>query len=109
MADSDRVGMRLDGLLVGQARNVGFTSDGTAPGSIQVTGSGQPIVLLADRQTTGGYPKIATIISARARLALRCARVAGASAVDVERPRRALDNLFGDHHLLDTFEARQTA
>src|SRR5260221_12466935 len=31
----------------------------------------------------------------------------GASAVDVERPRRALDNLFGDHHLLDTFEARQ--
>src|SRR5207248_9934205 len=35
-----------------------------APGSIQVPGSGQPIVLLADRQTTGGYPKIATVVSA---------------------------------------------
>ena len=33
-------------------------------GSIQVTGSGQPILLMADRQTTGGYPRIATVISA---------------------------------------------
>ncbi len=41
-----------------------IVSDGIAPGSIQVPGNGQPIVLLADRQTTGGYPKIATVISA---------------------------------------------
>ena len=41
-----------------------IASDGIAPGSIQVPGNGQPIVLLADRQTTGGYPKIATVISA---------------------------------------------
>jgi allophanate hydrolase subunit 2 len=39
-------------------------SDGIAPGSIQVPGNGQPIVLLVDRQTAGGYPKIATVISA---------------------------------------------
>lgn len=38
-------------------------SDGVAPGSIQVPGDGQPILLLADRQTVGGYPKIATVIS----------------------------------------------
>ena len=63
-ADSDRVGMRLDGAVVHEPRGVNMTSDGVAPGSIQVPGSGQPIVLLADRQTTGGYPKIATVISA---------------------------------------------
>jgi biotin-dependent carboxylase-like uncharacterized protein len=63
-ADSDRVGMRLCGPQVHDPRGVNMTSDGIAPGSIQVPGSGQPIVLLADRQTTGGYPKIATVISA---------------------------------------------
>jgi allophanate hydrolase subunit 2 len=39
-------------------------SDATPVGSIQVPASGQPILLMADRQTTGGYPKIATVISA---------------------------------------------
>jgi allophanate hydrolase len=39
-------------------------SDATVPGSIQVPGNGQPIVLLADAQTAGGYAKIATVISA---------------------------------------------
>ena len=63
-AHSDRIGMRLDGPPINQDNDLGFTSDGTAPGSIQVTGSGQPIVLMPDRQTTGGYPKIATVISA---------------------------------------------
>jgi hypothetical protein len=41
-----------------------ITSDATVPGSIQVPGQGLPIVLLADAQTAGGYPKIATVISA---------------------------------------------
>ncbi len=62
--DTDRIGMRLQGPPIVQSSDVAFTSDGTATGSIQVTGTGQPIVLLPDRQTTGGYPKIATIISA---------------------------------------------
>jgi biotin-dependent carboxylase-like uncharacterized protein len=60
--NADRTGMRLEGPRLEHGRN--FTSDGIAPGSIQVPGNGQPIVLLADRQTVGGYPKIATVISA---------------------------------------------
>jgi biotin-dependent carboxylase-like uncharacterized protein len=63
-AGSDRMGMRLDGRRVEHLRGFDITSDGIAPGSIQVPGDGTPIVLLADRQTTGGYPKIATVISA---------------------------------------------
>ena len=62
---SDRMGMRLEGpTLEHSAKGANIISDGTAPGSIQVPGNGLPIVLLADRQTTGGYPKIATVISA---------------------------------------------
>jgi biotin-dependent carboxylase-like uncharacterized protein len=61
---SDRMGMRLTGPKVEHSRSFDIVSDGIAPGSIQIAGNGQPIVLLADRQTTGGYPKIATVISA---------------------------------------------
>lgn len=62
---SDRMGMRLEGpTLEHSARGANIISDGIAPGSIQVPGNGLPIVLLADRQTTGGYPKAATVISA---------------------------------------------
>jgi biotin-dependent carboxylase-like uncharacterized protein len=63
-AGSDRTGMRLAGPRLDHVRGFDIASDGIAPGAIQVPGSGQPIVLLADRQTTGGYPKIATVISA---------------------------------------------
>jgi biotin-dependent carboxylase-like uncharacterized protein len=61
-ANADRTGMRLEGPRLEHSRT--FTSDGIAPGSIQVPGNGQPIVLLSDRQTIGGYPKVATVISA---------------------------------------------
>jgi biotin-dependent carboxylase-like uncharacterized protein len=61
---SDRIGMRLQGPVVEHAKGFDIVSDGTAPGSIQVPGNGLPIVLLADRPTTGGYPKIATVASA---------------------------------------------
>jgi biotin-dependent carboxylase-like uncharacterized protein len=61
---SDRIGMRLQGPVVEHAKGYDIVSDGTAPGSIQVPGNGLPIVLLADRPTTGGYPKIATVASA---------------------------------------------
>ncbi len=63
-AGSNRMGMRLEGAPIAHARGHNITSDAIAPGSIQVPGNGQPIILLADRQTTGGYPKIATVISA---------------------------------------------
>jgi biotin-dependent carboxylase-like uncharacterized protein len=63
-AASDRMGMRLVGPTLEHSDGYNIVSDGIAPGSIQVPGSGLPIILLADRQTTGGYPKIATVISA---------------------------------------------
>jgi biotin-dependent carboxylase-like uncharacterized protein len=63
-AASDRMGMRLEGPALEHSQGSNIVSDGIAPGSIQVPGNGLPIVLLADRQTTGGYPKIATVISA---------------------------------------------
>lgn len=63
---ADRMGMRLQGALLRHRpeRGVEITSDATVPGSIQVPAQGQPMVLLADGQTAGGYPKIATVISA---------------------------------------------
>ena len=61
-ADSDRMGYRLEGAEIDHESGPDIVSDGTALGSVQVPGSGQPIVLLADRGTTGGYTKIATVI-----------------------------------------------
>jgi biotin-dependent carboxylase-like uncharacterized protein len=62
---SDRMGMRLEGpALEHSSKGYNIVSDGIAHGSIQVPGNGLPIILLADRQTTGGYPKVATVISA---------------------------------------------
>ena len=61
---SDRMGYRLEGPAIEHSGDFNIVSDGIALGSIQVPGTGLPIVLLADRQSTGGYPKIATVISA---------------------------------------------
>jgi 5-oxoprolinase (ATP-hydrolysing) subunit C len=63
-ATSDRMGYRLEGPLIAHLHGHNIVSDGTANGSIQVPGNGVPIVLMFDRNTTGGYPKIATVISA---------------------------------------------
>jgi 5-oxoprolinase (ATP-hydrolysing) subunit C len=59
---SDRMGYRLEGPKLLHAKGHNIVSDGTVNGSIQVPGSGQPIALMRDRGTTGGYPKIATVI-----------------------------------------------
>jgi allophanate hydrolase subunit 2 len=61
---SNRMGYRLDGPSLVHSGGADILSDATAIGSLQVPGSGLPILLMADRQTTGGYPKIATVISA---------------------------------------------
>jgi biotin-dependent carboxylase-like uncharacterized protein len=61
---SDRMGLRLDGPRIEHSAGFDLISDGNAHGAIQVPGTGRPIVLLADRGTTGGYPKIATVITA---------------------------------------------
>jgi biotin-dependent carboxylase-like uncharacterized protein len=63
-ATSDRMGYRLEGPVIKHLHGHNIVSDGTVNGSIQVPGNGQPIVLMRDRATTGGYPKIATVISA---------------------------------------------
>jgi biotin-dependent carboxylase-like uncharacterized protein len=61
---SDRMGYRLEGPVIRHLHGHNIVSDGTVDGSIQVPGTGAPIVLMPDRGTTGGYPKIATVISA---------------------------------------------
>ena len=63
-ATADRVGCRLEGEPLRHAGPSEILSDGMVPGSIQVPPDGQPIVMLADGPTTGGYPKIATVLSA---------------------------------------------
>lgn len=60
---SDRMGCRLEGPAVESIHGTDIVSDGIVFGSIQITSSGMPIVLMADRQTTGGYAKIATVIT----------------------------------------------
>lgn len=60
-SDSDRMGYRLTGPTLSLTKKFEMISEGVAFGSIQVPASGDPIVLLADRQTVGGYPKIAQI------------------------------------------------
>ncbi len=63
-ARSDRMAYLLDGTPLRHAKGFNIISDGVALGAIQVPGDGRPIVLMADRQPTGGYPKIATVIGA---------------------------------------------
>jgi biotin-dependent carboxylase-like uncharacterized protein len=63
-ATSDRMGYRLEGPVIKHLHGHNIVSDGTVNGSIQVPGNGQPIVLMPDRGTSGGYPKIATVITA---------------------------------------------
>ena len=63
-ATSDRMGYRLEGPIIRHLHGHNIVSDGTVNGSIQVPGNGQPIVLMSDRGTSGGYPKIATAITA---------------------------------------------
>jgi len=60
-SDSDRMGYRLQGPTLPLREPVQLLSEATSPGSIQVPADGQPIILMADRQTTGGYAKIGHI------------------------------------------------
>ena len=101
-ATSDRMGYRLQGPEIAHKGRADIISDGIALGSVQVPADRQPIVMMADHQTTGGYPKIATVISADIPLLAQC--VPGDStvtfkAITVEEAQaryremmRALDN-----------------
>ena len=62
--ESNRMGLRLDGPRLAARGNAEMISEGAPLGSIQVTPSGQAIILFVEQQTTGGYPKIANVIAA---------------------------------------------
>jgi antagonist of KipI len=68
-SQSNRIGYRLEGPKLALVEAGEGISDGTAMGALQVPHDGQPILLMADRHTTGGYPKIAVVISADLHLA----------------------------------------
>ncbi|MEO6212916.1 MAG: biotin-dependent carboxyltransferase family protein [Vicinamibacterales bacterium] len=97
--ESNRMGYRLSGtaLAFGASGSIDMLSDATPIGSLQVPPSGLPILLMADRQTTGGYPKIATVITADLPLAGQLAPgdwiefvpVTRAAAIDAIRRRDA--------------------
>ncbi|WP_024695323.1 biotin-dependent carboxyltransferase family protein [Pseudomonas syringae] len=61
--DSDRMGYRLDGTSLALSAHKEMLSESVAFGTVQVPPSGKPLVLMADRQTTGGYPRIAQVVS----------------------------------------------
>jgi antagonist of KipI len=92
LPQSDRMGARLRGARIAHVRGHDIVSDGIALGSVQVVGDGQPIVLLVDRQSTGGYTKLATVCSFDiARIAqTRPGRLLRFNAITVEEAHRLL-------------------
>lgn len=69
---SDRMGYRLEGTALKHRSTVELISEGMTMGAIQVPSNGQPIVMMADSPTTGGYPKIGTVVSADLPLLAQC-------------------------------------
>jgi len=101
---SDRMGFRLEGPPLQHARGADIISDATPLGALQVPASGQPILLMADRQTTGGYPKIATVISADISVAGQLSP-GDTIAFAVCSPREALAALIAQEQTLMGIEA----
>lgn len=101
---ADRMGMRLEGprLAHRPERGADIVSDATVPGAIQVPGNGEPIVLLADGQTAGGYPKIGVVITADLpRLATRAPGSAlRFAAIDAEAAEAAAATAAATHEAL---------
>ena len=98
----DRMGVRLSGPLLKPSAALDMPSEGLSKGSIQVAGDGVPTILLADHQTTGGYPKIATVASHqldglaqhRSRQPIRFASVTPQAAIEAGRTRRRMQEFF---------------
>ncbi len=95
---SDRMGYRLKGAPVKRQRSGELITCGLANGTIQVPPDGQPILLLVDRQTIGGYPIIATMMHADLPHVAQCAPgdVLRFTAVGVEEARQAYLQLWGN-------------
>jgi biotin-dependent carboxylase-like uncharacterized protein len=92
LPESNRMGIRLRGESLGFVETAALPSEGTAPGAVQITAEGQPIVLLAERPTTGGYPKIATVAATDLGLLARAApgRTVRFERIGVDEARRIL-------------------
>jgi antagonist of KipI len=105
--NSDRMGFRLEGPRLTHARGADIISDATPLGVLQVPASGQPILLMADRQTTGGYPKIATVISADMTIAGQLGPADTITFV-VCTPRDALTALIAQERALMAVEDRRS-
>jgi antagonist of KipI len=103
--DSNRMGYRLIGPGLEVASRADLVSDATPAGVLQVPASGQPILLMADRQTTGGYPKIAAVISADISIAGQLAPGDSLSFVTCS-PRDALAALIAQERSLMAASAR---
>ena len=71
---TDRMGMRLEGTPIKNIVSANIRSEGITKGAIQVPADGQPIILLTDYPTIGGYPKIANIISDNNKVIVRCSK-----------------------------------
>ena len=106
--NSDRMGFRLKGPRLTHARGADIISDATPLGVLQVPASGLPILLMADRQTTGGYPKIATVISADISVAGQLAP-GDAISFSVCSPREALAALIAQERALMAVEASRAS
>lgn len=70
--DSNRMACKLSGPVIESRKATDIISDGISLGSIQVSSNGQPIIMLSDRQTTGGYAKIGTVISSDISILSQC-------------------------------------
>ena len=103
---SDRMGFRLEGPRLAHARGADIISDATPLGVMQVPASGQPILLMADRQTTGGYPKIATVIAADIAVAGQLGP-ADSISFAVCTPREAMAALIAQERALMAVEDRR--
>lgn len=89
---ADRMAYRLDGPQIAHAQGFNIVSDGIALGAIQIAGDGQPLVLMADHQPTGGYPKLGHVARADISLLaqLRPGETCRFTPIDVEAARAAL-------------------
>jgi antagonist of KipI len=103
-AASNRMGFRLRGPVLPHAGDGEMLSDATTLGALQVSRGGQPILLMADRQTTGGYPSLATVISADIGLAGQLAPGDSISFV-VSTVREAVAALIAQEQALMAFES----
>jgi antagonist of KipI len=101
--DSDRMGFRLVGPRLRHVGPADVISDATPLGSLQVPASGQPVLLMADRQTTGGYAKVATVIAADITIAAQLGP-GDALVFRVCSPREALSALVAQERKLMKIE-----